>query len=406
MRKFNFVIIIIITIFSGCLKQQSLKEVDNQRIISFILETGLNFDTTKNGIIYFQSYEGEGQKLNTNSQIFLLYDAFYIDKAKQKIFFAQSDTVFLNLNDRDLINGWTEVLSLFADGGSGIAIFPFDKAYSSNQVPQVPANTTLYFYFRILSESYRINQTSLFWEYARDYDSLVTIVVDSLLYYKYFDGIGDIVDENNCNIEINIRNINDSLIKYYDNYFLSNSDINFSNHLKNAIFLMYEGEMGTIVTPPTLGYTSDNFFNIKPFSTLLFQVRILSENPEVSERSNIDKYLFFNTKKIDSLLPSGIYYYVNNKGGDLEVNLNSTITYTDSIFILNNNNCLEFCDNCNQVVNATNFKNGFLQSILLMKNGEKATFIIPYSLAYGSLGHGNIPPYATILYKVYIKKVE
>jgi len=406
MRKYYTLVVLIVIIYSGCLKQQSLKELDNLKIISFISETGLDFDTTKNGIIYYSTYKGEGENLNSNSQIYMLYDGFYFDKSKKKVFFTENDTVFLNLSDKDLINGWTELLSLFADGGSGIAIFPFDKAYESNQVPQVPANTTLYFYFRIISQNYRVNQNSLFGEFARDFDSLISIVNDSLLYIKYFDGIGSLANQNSCNFEIKISTLNDSLIRYYEYYNLLPTDIILPSSLKTAIYQMYDGEMGKIAIPPTYGYTNDNFFNIRPFTSLLFQIRIISDNPDVNERSNIDKYLYFNTKKTDSILPSGIYYYVNTKGDDTEINLNSTITYTDSIFILNKNNSVSNCDNCTKILNSTNFESGFLQSILLMKKGEQATFIIPYSLAYGSLGQEGIPPFATILYKINIINVE
>jgi FKBP-type peptidyl-prolyl cis-trans isomerase len=44
--------------------------------------------------------------------------------------------------------------------------------------------------------------------------------------------------------------------------------------------------------------------------------------------------------------------------------------------------------------------NGWDEGILYMKNGGKATLIIPSSLAYGSKGNNDIPPYSTLIFDI------
>jgi len=43
---------------------------------------------------------------------------------------------------------------------------------------------------------------------------------------------------------------------------------------------------------------------------------------------------------------------------------------------------------------------GIDEALSYMKNGGKATIIVPSQLAYGELGSGNIPPYTTIVYDI------
>lgn len=43
---------------------------------------------------------------------------------------------------------------------------------------------------------------------------------------------------------------------------------------------------------------------------------------------------------------------------------------------------------------------GFDQALLLMNKGTEGVFIIPSSLAYGSTGQGEIPPYTTLVFQI------
>lgn len=48
---------------------------------------------------------------------------------------------------------------------------------------------------------------------------------------------------------------------------------------------------------------------------------------------------------------------------------------------------------------------GVEEAIFLMKEGESATFIIPYHLAYGGVSTSNIPGYSTLLFDIKLDKV-
>lgn len=50
---------------------------------------------------------------------------------------------------------------------------------------------------------------------------------------------------------------------------------------------------------------------------------------------------------------------------------------------------------------------GMYEMLIKMKEGEKATFILPYDLAFGAKGvEGMIPPFSTLVYEINVLKVE
>lgn len=370
---------------------------------------GLNFDTTKSGAIYHISYSGEGNKYTENETVPLVYTGFYFSKSNAKIYFVESDTFNLNVGDRNILEGWNEIAKLISEGASGIIIFPYNIAFQNNQTPNIDPNSTLYFYFRIASDNYHINQNALFWNYVEKYDSILTIYDDSLCYAKYFDGLGDVVSPTGTQIDYIMVNIYDTIYASSSSFFAEPTNINLTQGLISGLSKMREGEMGLIMVPPSLAYTQENVYGIKPYSALVYEVRAISSDPEVEEISKIDKFLYINQTSPDSILNSGIYYFVDDPNTDEEASdafLGATISYSDSLFLINTETPIQSCQGCTAIVNSTNFDPGILQCILAMKEGEKATFIIPYSQGYGSSGTTGIPPYSTLLYQIELDIVE
>jgi FKBP-type peptidyl-prolyl cis-trans isomerase len=49
---------------------------------------------------------------------------------------------------------------------------------------------------------------------------------------------------------------------------------------------------------------------------------------------------------------------------------------------------------------------GWTEGLQLMKEGGKAELVVPYQIAYGPEGRGEIPPYQTLVFEVQLLKVE
>ena len=405
--KYFFGIIIVSIVLSSCLKQQALREVEDQLILNYIFNLGLDFDTTASGAIYHKTYTGEGEYYATNDNVPIVITGFYLNNSQNEVYFVENDTFNIKIGDREIMEGWNEILPKFKEGGAGIIIFPYYIAFNNEQTPSIPPNSTLYYFFRIATNNYRISQTALFWNYAEQYDSIITIFDNSLCYVKYFDGLGNITQSTGSPIDYTMSFLDDSIISSSYSHTLETTSNIYTPGLTKGLALMREGEMGKIIVPPKLAFTEENNFNIEPYSSIVYEVRAISDAPDIEEKSKINKYLYLNNASPDSVLSSGIYFF-ENLGVDSDSTkayFGANISYSDSLYLINHTTPIESCQDCSSVLNSSNFNSGILQSILMMREGEKATFIIPYSEGYGSSGQGNIPPYSTLIYKIYLKEI-
>ncbi len=403
--KITQIFLIIIFVFSSCFKQRTLKELESQQILSYISDLGLDFDTISSGVLLHKSYNGVGENFYENQKVKMIYSGYNLDEEK---YFVEDDSFEFFIGDRKILEGWNQTALLFAQGGSGIVIFPYDKAYGIEQTPDIPPYSTLVYFFRFISDNYRINQNSLFWRYAEQYDSIMTIFDDSLCYVKYFEGSQQAVNQNDVAIDYSLYTLDDSLITKADSFMVDFSNSNSVQGLLEGILSMHQGEMGKILIPPSLSYTSENIYNLKPYTAIYAETRIIADDPDENQESRINKYIYTNNANPDSILSSGIYYFVDkqaDEGAPSPTN-GSRISYTDSIMLINHKYAVSKCEECNATLSNSNFFEGQISAIKLMKKGEEATFIIPYQKAYGSSGQGIIPPYATLVYKIKLTDVQ
>ncbi|MBN2891504.1 MAG: FKBP-type peptidyl-prolyl cis-trans isomerase [Bacteroidales bacterium] len=395
----------ILIVFNGCFKQRALNELETQQIMSYIYNLGLDFDTLSSGVLFHKTYLGEGNKFTKNQRVTVIYDGYNLDEER---YFTQNDTFSFIVGNKQILPGWNDVAEQLANGGAGIVIFPYNKAFDVYQTPDIPAYSTLIYSFHLLTENYRIQQNTSFWQYVEAYDSILTFYDDSLCYVKYFDGLGNLISSNNLSIDYSLYTINDSLITNADSFYVDFSNPNIATGLLEALSEMYEGEMGKIMIPPSLSYIGDNIYNLKPYTALYAVARIISPEKDVNQTSKINKYLFLNKITPDSILPSNIYYFVDKEAPDTAISPvdGDIIIYSDSLFLINHNYAISGCNECTATLNSLNFFSGKLLAIKAMKKGEEATFIIPYQKAYGSIGQGIIPPYATLVYKIKLTDIQ
>lgn len=410
MKKYiNIFLLTILTfIFSSCFKQKANQELKTQQILSYINDLQLNFDTLGSGILLHNTFTGIGRKFRNGDKVWVCFTGIYLDpkNGDNNGKFADNDTFLFSVGNREVLRGWNELITHFAPGGTGIAIFPYDKAYGNEHTPIIPANCSLVYYFRIISDDYIIDQSSLFWQYTQQYDSLMEIFGDSLVYVKYFDGLGPIVNSSGANIEYELQTVKDSLVDMSDFFTFDFNDPNLPEGFKEGVALMSEGEMGKIIIPPYLSFTSANMYNLAPFTSIYCTVRVISADHEIEQKSKINKYLYVNNVSPDTIIPTGIYFFKGNSGSGDYPTTSASITLSDSVYLVNQNTVISSCQNCTKTLNSINFTSGQMKAIKSLKPGGNGVFILPYSEAYGSSGFGAIPPYATLVYKVKLIRIN
>jgi FKBP-type peptidyl-prolyl cis-trans isomerase FkpA len=128
---------------------------------------------------------------------------------------------------------------------------------------------------------------------------------------------------------------------------------------------------------------------------------------EKAESEAISNYLSSNPSDTFKLEPSGLYYLnvLTGTGRTPVVHDTAHVVYTGKFL-----NGTVFDSNAGQAdlvfpVGESALIPGFDEGITYMKEGGKATFLIPSKLAYGTQGYYSIPGYTALLYDVQLVKV-
>jgi FKBP-type peptidyl-prolyl cis-trans isomerase len=169
---------------------------------------------------------------------------------------------------------------------------------------------------------------------------------------------------------------------------------------------------------------------VAPYSTIVYDVEILdvktkaeyekeqsdlkkSEQMKSDSLKNIEPLLLEQYLKDNKItvkpLPSGLYYIpvLAGTGPKAEAGKTVKVHYTGKLLngkifdsSLERKNPIEFMLGRNQVIK------GWDEGITLMKQGGKATLIIPSAIGYSDRDMGVIPPYSTLVFDVELVEVK
>jgi FKBP-type peptidyl-prolyl cis-trans isomerase len=144
-------------------------------------------------------------------------------------------------------------------------------------------------------------------------------------------------------------------------------------------------------------------------ATIIFSIGLYSCKTEAQKETDArNAYLKEHNIKVQPTA-SGLYYIetktgtgIQAKKGDI-VEVNYTGKFLDGKIFdssYERNKPIKFTLGKGQVIK------GWDEGISYMKEGGKATLIIPSNLAYGATGAGTIPPYTTLVFDVELVKVS
>lgn len=135
---------------ASCNKNLSVEEqyaVDKDIINQYIADNGLTVEVTSSGLHYVVTSIGTGNFPNTTSNVTVRYTGKFTDNQV----FDQSAETGATFNLQHVIQGWTEGIPLFKEGGEGILILPSKLAYGSNGNSSIPPNSVLVFDVELLN---------------------------------------------------------------------------------------------------------------------------------------------------------------------------------------------------------------------------------------------------------------
>lgn len=180
--------------------------------------------------------------------------------------------------------------------------------------------------------------------------------------------------------------------------------------------MMHQGDKIKAIIPYELAYGEHNMSNVKPYSNLVYDIELLNITTKEEQARQADQQLkeqkvksnkdFAKYVKDNGFLnhtESGLYYkfLTDNEGVTPKVGSTARVKFDAKIMGGNElGSSDKLGDYYDIVYGQGNVLKGLEEGIGLMSVGDKATFVLPYTLAYGENSYGLIPACSNLIFDV------
>ncbi|TVZ25331.1 FKBP-type peptidyl-prolyl cis-trans isomerase FkpA [Gillisia sp. Hel_I_86] len=141
----------VVVLFLACDSKENenvdYKAQNEQDITAYIADKNLNAQKSDSGLYYVINEEGTGERPTSNSNVTVVYKGYYLNGSV----FDQSDSNGISFNLQQVIKGWTEGITYFKEGGSGLLLVPAHLGYGNNDVRGIPGGSVLIFEVKLIS---------------------------------------------------------------------------------------------------------------------------------------------------------------------------------------------------------------------------------------------------------------
>ncbi len=173
----------------------------------------------------------------------------------------------------------------------------------------------------------------------------------------------------------------------------------------------YKNTFGTTELPPHITKGSKMLFEIrivdfKTRSEMAYEQLKMIEGQIMDEAKAIEKYIQKNNITTDAC-SSGLYYVEHNEGAGKKAFEGSLVMVKYKAKLLKSGKVFETTDGNSKelALNQGYIMPGLIEGISKMKEGGKATLIIPSHLGYGPSGSQDVPPNTSLVYEIELVEV-
>ena len=140
--------LLLLLVFVSCTAKKAEKQAqtDDAILQQYIQENGLTAQKTASGLYYVIENPGTGLPCNSNSYVKVSYKGYFTDG----VVFDESDAQGISFNLNGVIEGWTEGIPYFKEGGNGKLLIPSALGYGTSGNSSIPANTVLIFDVKLI----------------------------------------------------------------------------------------------------------------------------------------------------------------------------------------------------------------------------------------------------------------
>jgi len=150
--------------------------------------------------------------------------------------------------------------------------------------------------------------------------------------------------------------------------------------------------------------------NHKPYKILKEPLIKINKNTVRNEEQEIDDYIKRHQNLDMKKTGSGLRYMIYKQGNSKKnVENNSKVKLNYTVGFLNGHSCYSSAIDGPMIfqIGKNEVETGLEEGVIMLKEGDKAIFIIPYMLAFGLLGDGDrIPAGTTLVYNVELLEIK
>lgn len=151
--KFLFLLSIFLISCSDDNKPKDYVSLNDKEIQDYLAENELQAEKSASGLYYIIDSEGTGAQPNTTDQVRVSYKGYYTNGNV----FDQSPSEGISFNLQQVISGWTEGITYFKEGGSGMLFVPAHLGYGSQDYRGIPGGSVLIFEINLIEVSVSAN---------------------------------------------------------------------------------------------------------------------------------------------------------------------------------------------------------------------------------------------------------
>lgn len=120
---------------------------NDQAINAYLEANDLTAVKSSSGLYYIIDEPGTGDQPTYTSNVTVAYKGYFLDGTV----FDESEAEGVSFNLQQVILGWTEGITYFKEGGSGILLVPSHLGYGSYNYNGIPGGSVLVFEVKLIS---------------------------------------------------------------------------------------------------------------------------------------------------------------------------------------------------------------------------------------------------------------
>ncbi|CAM4122071.1 FKBP-type peptidyl-prolyl cis-trans isomerase [Gillisia limnaea] len=146
--KTNLLALLLILFISCSDDDQSADYVslNDKEILNYLEENNLEAEKSASGLYYIIESEGAGVQPTTTDEVRVAYKGYFTNNNV----FDQSTSEGISFNLQQVIRGWTEGITYFKEGGSGMLLVPSHLGYGSQNYRGIPGGSVLIFEINLI----------------------------------------------------------------------------------------------------------------------------------------------------------------------------------------------------------------------------------------------------------------